>query len=617
MMAFGYGDGGGGPNREMLENLRQLGALPGLPQVRPGRMIDFFRQMEEKAGPELPTWQGELYLELHRGTYTTQGRNKRANRRSEFLLHDAEFLAALASLVSDRSSVIGDRFTGSRPSAPGQIAGYRYPHRQLRQAWQWVCLNQFHDILPGSSIAEVYVESQAQYDEIAQIGQQVQEEALASIARHMPGHLLIVNPTSFQRTDLAWWPGQLPKGHHLVRQDSIPVSCQAGPTGTWLAAGPLLPYSVTPLFLAPADSPPLSTSGLHVTPQLLENDHLRVEFDRAGEIVAIVDKIANRQVLPNGARANQFQAFEDRPLMWDAWDIDIFYDDRMWLAEPAESVEIVEAGPLRATLLIRRRILNSEIVQEVSLAQDSRRLDFATRIDWHERHILLKVAFPVEILAPTATFEVQWGNVERPTHRNTSWDWARFESCAQKWVDLSEGDYGVSLLNDGKYGHDVRDNVLRLSLLRSPTQPDPEADQGRHEFTYSLLPHERGWGLETVAAAYALNDPLLVWEDGMRGEPGIGSEGVARSLVRVNRANVVIETVKQAEDGRGLIVRLYESQRQRGPVTVTAGFPLAAAWRTNLLEEAQAEVPVEGNSVAFPVKPYEIVTLRLAPAAET
>jgi alpha-mannosidase len=299
--------------------------------------------------------------------------------------------------------------------------------------------------------------------------------------------------------------------------------------------------------------------------------------------------------------------------------VDIFYDDRMWTGDPAASVQVVEAGPLRATLEVRRQILHSSIVQRISLSANSPRLDFDTAVDWRERHILLKVAFPVDVFSPQATYEIQWGNVQRPTHRNTSWDWARFETCAQKWVDLSEGDYGVSLLNDCKYGHDIRDNVLRISLLRSPTMPDPLADQGEHHFVYSLLPHAGAWGTATIAAAYSLNDPLLVAE-------GRGSEEKKRqagnasptsnlpSLVSVDRPNVVVETIKQAEDGRGIIVRLYESQRQRGPLALATGFDLAEAWRTNLLEENQTALDSGQRSVDLYVKPYEIVTLRLVPA---
>jgi alpha-mannosidase len=220
---------------------------------------------------------------------------------------------------------------------------------------------------------------------------------------------------------------------------------------------------------------------------------------------------------------------------------------------------------------------------------------------------MLKVAFPVDVLTPSATYEIQWGNTERPTHRNTSWDWARFETAAQKWVDLSEGDYGVSLMNDCKYGHDVLGNVMRISLLRAPTMPDPEADQGEHRFAYSLLPHAGRWGETTIAAAYALNDPLIV----VAGRGGGAGGDLLSGLVAVDQPNIVIETVKQAEDGSGIIVRLYESQRKRGTITLRTGFDLGAAWRTNLLEENQKQVEVQGRSVIYSIRPYEIVSLRL------
>ncbi len=315
-------------------------------------------------------------------------------------------------------------------------------------------------------------------------------------------------------------------------------------------------------------------------------------------------------MLPPGCLANQLLAFEDRPKNWDAWDIDVFYDDKRWLAAPAESVRVLEAGPLRATLEIRRNILNSPVSQRISLSAFSARLDFETRVDWRERHVLLKVAFPVDVLSPQATYEIQWGNVQRPTHRNTSWDWARFETCAQKWVDLSEGGYGVSLLNDCKYGHDIQDNVLRLSLLRAPTMPDPEADQGEHHFTYSLFPHAGSWDERTIAQAYFLNDPLLV-SSGSSGAPAMKPGGLPVSLFSVNSPNVVIETIKAAEDGSGLIVRLYETRRMRGPVTLHCAFPVAAAWRANLLEENQEPLTVAGQQVCFNIRPYQIVTLRV------
>jgi alpha-mannosidase len=563
--------------------------------MRQDSVTNFFRQLEQNVGADLPIWNGELYLEYHRGTYTTQSRNKRANRRSEFLLHDAEFLAAQACLLD---------------------TGYDYPTAALRKAWELVCLNQFHDIIPGSSIHDVYVESQQQYGEISQIGTEVKTTALRTIAAHTGGDLLVANTTSFPRVDLAFWPEQLPSGQHLCGATTgEPVYTQATANGTLITTGTWQPASIATLSLAAGEAAAPETD-LQVTPTLLENKYLRVELNAAGDIIHIFDKAARRDVLPVGAIANQFLAFEDRPMFWDAWDVDIFYDDKQWTADPASSVRVVDAGPLRATLEVQRRILHSTYTQRISLNYNSPRLDFDTTIDWRERHILLKVAFPVEVLSPVATYEIQWGNVQRPTHRNTSWDWARFETCAQKWVDLSEGGYGVSLLNDCKYGHDIRDNVMRISLLRSPTLPDPEADQGEHHFSYSLLPHEGNWNEHTIAAAYALNDPLVVYPVGAQKQAGDAGSIRPIPLIVANQPNIVIETIKWAEDGNGLIVRLYESQRHRGPVTLSTNFALSSAWHTNLLEHNQEELAVTGNGqqITIGVHPFEIVTLRLIPA---
>ena len=606
LMAFGYGDGGGGPTREMLENIREMAAFPATPCIHQANVGDFFRDLEFTSGERLPVWNGELYLELHRGTYTTQSRTKRANRKSEFLLHDAEFLATFASLLD--------------PSYP-------YPASELRKAWELVCLNQFHDIIPGSSIGQVYIESQQQYTDIFQKASALREAALAVISNQVSerqdedfaGELLIANPISFSRTDLALWPDRLPEGKHLCLSDGTPVSTQTSTNGTWIDVGELHSFSVTPLVVTDGQ-PSIPDMGLIVTPTLLENGTLRVEFNQDGDITRIYDKANQREVLPAGALANQFQAFEDIPLSWDAWDTEIFYDDKMWVSDPANSVRIVESGPLRATLEVQRRILNSDYVQRISLAYNQPRLDFDTYIQWQERRILLKVAFPVDILAPAATYEIQWGNVQRPTHRNTSWDWARFETCAQKWVDLSEGGYGVSLLNDCKYGHDVLDNVLRLSLLRSPTIPDPEADLGEHRFVYSLLPHSGGLDERTIAAAYALNDPSIVFENNARlarMEVRSYFADPTASFISCAEPNIVIETIKQAEDGQGIIVRFYESQRRRGLINLKAGFKLEAAWRTNLLEVNQTALETYGQDLSLFVRPFEIVTLRLIPTTRS
>jgi len=584
LMAYGFGDGGGGPTREMLENIDVMKNFPSLPQVKQSGVKKFFESIAPLTESKMmPVWNGELYLEYHRGTYTTQARNKRANRKSEFLMHDAEFIAALASLHTD----------------------HEYPSQQYNDAWRTICLNQFHDIIPGSSIGPVYEESQQQYAELTTNVTQLRDNALESLTQKLDGDLILVNPTSFTQRGLIFVPSDSLQRFTL---DGKPVPAQQTDFGCWLDAGELAPYSVIAL---QKESQVESSRSQVPSSILLENDFLRVVFNDNGDITRIFDKKANREILPPNTIANQFQAFEDRPKSWDAWDMDIFYDDKMWLAEPASSIKVVEYGELRQTIEIKRKIQNSEYTQRISLSHNSPRLDFDTRINWNERHTMLKVAFPVDVLSPQATYEIQWGNVTRPTHRNTSWDWARFETCAQKWVDLSEGDYGVSLLNDCKYGHDIHDNVMRITLLRSPTMPDPMADFGEHEFKYSLYPHAGMWNEETQREAYLLNDPIIVYRSNVEGLKSEKLVTSLQSLVSVSSPNVIIETIKRAEDGNGIIIRLYESQRQRGRVQVKFGSAVDLAWVTNLLEENESALSVENDSISLNLKPYQIMTLRV------
>ncbi|HVF26546.1 MAG TPA: alpha-mannosidase [Anaerolineales bacterium] len=598
LMAYGYGDGGGGPTREMLENIRVMQNFPGLPQVKQSSVKAFFETIAPLALSRLmPVWNGELYLEFHRGTYTTQARNKRANRKSEFLLHDTEFLATLASLYT----------------------GCDYPLQQFNEAWQTICLNQFHDIIPGSSIGAVYEESQAQYAELTKNVTQLRDDALNALSQELDGDVFLFNATSFTQPGLIFIPGD---SFQRFTRDGESVSVQEADSGLWVDAGEVPPYSVISLQSADGTQITNNAQGSQSGDAVLENDLICVEFNNEGDITRIFDKKAQREVLAPDAIANQFQAFEDRPKYFDAWDIDIFYDDKMYFAEPAHSIQMIEYGPLRQMIEIKRRILNSLYTQRISLNYNSPRLDFDTHIEWKERHVMLKVAFPVAVLAPQATYEIQWGNVQRPTHRNTSWDWARFETCAHKWVDLSEGDYGVSLLNDCKYGHDIRDHIMRITLLRSPTAPDPMADYGEHQFKYSLYPHAGLWDEETQREAYLLNDPIIVYKSNVnrgvltgkavsKGQRSEEQSSPLHSLASVTKPNVIIETIKRAEDGDGIILRLYESQRKRGPVRVKLGFAVESAWETNLLEENESELSMENDSIRLNLKPYQIMTVRL------
>jgi alpha-mannosidase len=354
---------------------------------------------------------------------------------------------------------------------------------------------------------------------------------------------------------------------------------------------------------------------VHVADGVLENEHLRVAWDDAGLLTSVFDKDSRREVLAPGARGNLFQLHDDHPADYDAWNVDVEYLDHFVDLDDAATITIVESGSQRGAVRFERRFGASKISQTMRLATGSRRLEFVTDVDWHERHKFLKVAFPVGIHTNRATYEIQFGHLERPTHSNTSWDVARFEVCAQRWADLSEPGYGVALLNDCKYGHDIHGNVMRLSLLRAPAWPDPETDQGAHRFSYALFPHAgelRGAGV--VAEAEAFNLPLDVRA------PSAGRHGAAPreaanspSIVRADRPNVTIEAVKKADDGDAVIVRVTEAWGTRGPVRLTTGFPLASVTRVDLLERDREPVRFGGDSVDLDLRPFDLVTLKLVP----
>ena len=546
LMVYGWGDGGGGPTREMLETIREMEDFPASPQTKHVKAGDFFRNLEQEVGHKLPTWNGELYLEYHRGTYTTQSRNKRANRKAEIALHNAEFLCTYAKIVEPH---------------------FDYPRAAFTEAWQLVCLNQFHDIIPGSSIGEVYVESLQQYERVMHLAATAEKAALEVFERYFEGASLIINSS-----------GASAHGREEGRLATIS------------------PYSVN------AYSNRLTNSPVKATKNGLENDFLQVEIADSGDITRICIKKSKREILPKGAIANQFQAFEDRPTMWDAWDIDIFYQDRMWLSDPASNIEILDNG-----LKITRKILNSIYTQTITLENSLLRFD--TEIDWREQHILLKVAFPVDVLSSVATYDVQWGHVQRPTHWNTSWDWARFETVGHKWADLSEGDFGVALINDCKYGYDIRGNVMRLSLLKSPTFPDPNADQGVHQFSYALYPNTSL--PQVIQKATTFNNPVTIH----KGSLDLPSTSI-RPLVEAFD-NGIIETIKLAEDDDSVIVRLYEPYHVRGWTRLYANFEVASASIVNLLEDEITPLEVENNGVRIFLAPFQIVTVKLTPKRDS
>ncbi len=588
---FGHGDGGGGPTIDMLETMREYKQFPSMPRVTQGSVHDFFKTLEKNAAGKLPVWNEELYLELHRGTFTTQAANKKANRKSEFALHNAEFLASFASLL---------------------IEGYEYPAQKLEEAWKLVCLNQFHDIIPGSSIGQVYTDSLAQYEQVLASARDTIDKALETLSPAFSADALIVNANSFEEPSVVHLEAKLAEGKTLTLPGGTACRTQQTETGTLVELPALAPYSITPAVFAESADTELPASNIKATGRHLENDFIRVVFSDAGDITEIYDKENDRSVLQPGKNGNIFQAFEDRPLNWNAWDIDIFFEDKCFEPEAASSIELIETGPLRATLKITRTIQHSTITQLISITQGSPQITFDTTVDWNEKHLLLKVVFPVDILATCATYDIQWGRIERPTHRNTSWDQARFEVVAQKWADLSENDYGVSLLNDCKYGHDVRDNVMRLSLLRATTEPDEHADEGIHHFTYALLPHSGKSGSATVKAAYLLNNPPIVKTTGKVADSAGPSS--PSSLVCVDRENLVIETVKRSEDGSGIVVRLYENSRSRGSCILTTAFDIKQVQKTNILERELEKIEHKSRNIKINFKPFEIITLKITPS---
>ncbi|HTW91679.1 MAG TPA: alpha-mannosidase [bacterium] len=634
---FGFGDGGGGPSRHQLELAARTRDCEELPRVTQEFASDFFPKAEAGIA-DLPVWRGELYFELHRGTLTSQARNKRSNRRAELLLREAEYLLAVTGLAHDSN------FPHPRPLPEGEGRGEggmdlghvpspvmsraQYPREELDRIWKLVLTNQFHDIIPGSSIGWVYRDSARDYAEIVSFAEKAiargeAELALQATTRGNGRPVVVANSLSWQRSDVVTIPLEAGESEVAVKDsdgNAMPVQVEDGKVLV-KATAPSMGHCVlfvTPVagrVQAPVSSAETGASPLEVTENLLENEQLRAEFDQHGHLVRIYDKVEEREVIPAGERANVLALYEDVPAAWEAWDVDVFYEEKPPVEAELLSARVGEKGPVRASLVQEWRISEkSKLVQEVRLARDSRRLEFMTRVDWHEERKMLRTSFPVTVHAAQATFEIQYGHVQRPTHRNTSWDEARFEVVAHKWADLSGPDYGVALLNDCKYGHKVLGNVLDLNLLRSPKSPDPEADLGEHEFTYALFPHRgdfrRGW---VIGEAYSLNVPLRSIASGQHDGP----LPAKMSRFETSLPNVIIEVVKRAEDDDSLVLRLYEAFGQPARTALTLRMPFSRAFVTDLLEHNVEELTVTGGRLELAFRPFEIKTIRLMPADST
>jgi alpha-mannosidase len=545
---YGWGDGGGGPEPDMIESAHRLRSIDGAPQVELGRAADFFSRAKQEAH-DLTTWVGELYFELHRGTYTSQARTKRLNRRAEQALREAEMWAA--------------------------AVGEGYPADVLDSSWKRLLINQFHDILPGSSIDWVYEDAERELEAVIEIAGHITTSAQSSLAGG-GDNLTVFNVNSHARRE-------------VVEVDERPVLVSAPACG-W----------VSTTDSASSQVEPVSVSG-----RMMENGLLRVMWDERGLLTSIWDKEIGREVLSAGGPGNALLLHDDNPKNWDAWDVDADYRKSFVQLAELASANVEIKGPLRAAVRFTRNFGSSRLEQRMVLDAGSRVLRFETEVDWHEEHKFLKVAFPVSVRSSRATYEIQFGHVERSTHTNTSWDQARFEVCAHRWADLGEPGYGVALLNDCKYGFDIQGSVMRLSLLRAPTHPDPTADRGKHRFTYALMPHPGDFrDAGVIAAAEDLNNPLRVVRGGI-------SRGERRSLIEVDTPQVVVEAIKRAEDSDAVIVRLYEAWGGRCRVRLGTSLPASRAFLCDLLERNRDEIEMRNGQLELELTPFKILTLKL------
>ncbi|WP_237155266.1 alpha-mannosidase [Oryzibacter oryziterrae] len=585
-MVYGHGDGGGGPTRGMLENIRRMErGIPGCPKVRHEHMRPFLERLVNamKADPEAyPTWVGELYLELHRGTLTSVAKNKANNRQAEIALRELEALATLA-LVD---------------------GSFDYPAERLWQLWKIALLNQFHDILPGSSIGPVYDDSDVDYAAFFAAAAALRDELAGRLTAGEADHF-VLNVLGRKRTGFV----TLPEGKTLVDGGKAVASQTIHRAdGRIEAIAPLaaVPASggravaLSGAAATAADVGPVAGSTHH-----LENALLRAEFNALGQITSLVDKRTGRQALPLGRQANRLVAYRDIPMDWEAWDIDDYFEEVSWPIEDLRSLELVEAGPYRAAIRAEYAYESSKIVQVISLEAGAARLDIDTFVDWQERRTLLKAEFPVDVNSDEVRSEIQFGHVKRSIAKNTSWDRARFECSMQRWVDISEPDFGVALLNDCKYGYDARDRMIRLTLLRSPIYPWPKADEGEHRFRYAVFLHH-GTAEAVPDEAEAFNLPLRL----IAGS-GAATAAPSRSLFEIDGHGVTVEAVKKAEDNDGLIVRLWETRGRRTEVDLVLADFVVSADEVNLLERDIRPCFVDDGRVALSFSPFEIRTLRL------
>lgn len=613
MFLFGIGDHGGGPTRKDLDTgLRWQNKNVVFPELHFDTAMGYFTELHKnEADLNVPTWKNELYFEYHRGVQTTQAETKKGNRKSEVEMLNAEKLASIDTLF-----------------------GGNYPKAEFETAWKKVLFNQFHDILPGSGIAINYVDAARKYEEVRLATREITDKSLADIAANVTvdgTSLLVFNPLSWPRTDVVEAEVQLPTAMKDISAvtNGKPVLMnvlnrdeKTNRVRVRVLAGNVPATGYMVIKFEPKLAP--KWTGVTASVDRLENQFIRATIDpRTGCITSLIDKRSNKEALAPAKQSegspanldgkpcgNLLQTFVDKPKDWDAWNIDADFTKQHTDLMQADSVELVENTASRAVVRVRKHTEKSKFVQDITIYPDIDRLDVRMQADWNEKHVLLKVAFPVNATNDKASFEIPYGSIERPTTRRTPAEQAQFEVPALRWADLSDKTGGLSLLNDSKYGYDAKDNVLRLSLLRAPTWPDPHADEGHHEFTYSLYPHAGSWQQAmTVRRGYELNYPLLA----VAMQAHHGPLPAERSFFSTDADNVIITAVKQAEDDDSVIVRFYEWAGKAGQVKLRLPMSASAAYEVNLMEKSEKPLPLGAinSEVEVPTKPFEIKTVRI------
>ena len=523
------------------------------------RIESKFEKSIEEIG-KTPKWKGELYLEFHRGTYTSVGKIKRYNRKTEFMLHNAEVLSVLNMLKRKGG----------------------YDKKTIDKTWKTVLLNQFHDVIPGSSIHDVYDDVFAMYETAQNDIKTVISDKIDELAQNINGEnkIVVFNPNGFEMTDVIRF------GDKYITAENIPSMGWSVIDNTY------------------------EVCTVKVEDKTIENKFYKVIFDDDFDIISIYDKRNNREVIKNGQKANEIIMYEDLPYSYDAWEVSVYHKDKKYKIDEVVSYKPICEGA-RAGFEVVKRFRNSTITQKIYLYNELDRIDFDTVVDWHLRHIIVKAAFPVDVNTNKATYEIQFGNIERNHTENTSWDVAKFETCAHKWADISDNGYGMALMNDCKYGHSVvNDSTIQLSLLRSGNSSrdsiEEVNDQGEHIMAYSIIPHSGNYiDADIVRNAYAFNNPMIA--RGINNSDGALAQSF--SLVNTDSENIIIDTVKKAENNDNVIFRLYESQNKKGRAKLKFGVDIKKLYLCDLLENIEKEIEVKDNTAVLDVNNFEIITL--------